>query len=150
MRAGRVGTGGHGPSRPAAALALLPPSPPTPRLSAGVSPPAPRRRLTQLELLAPPAGAPPDPAPENSPRVDHRAVGWPAGPGGARNKPAGQRGRREGPRPAEPGEGATVVAGTGQAGTHHLSSPWLCRRTEYPKSVPLSPWKSSGCWVSRL
>lgn len=116
MRAGRVGTGRHGQSRPAAALALLPPSPPTPRPSAGVSPPAPRRRLTQLELLAPPAGAPPDPAPENGPGVGHRAVGGPAGPGGARNKPAEQRGRRKGSRPAEPGEGATVLAGTGRPG----------------------------------
>lgn len=68
-----------------------PPSPAPPRPSAGVSPPAPRRQLTQLELLAPPAGVPPDPAPENGPGVGHRAVGGPAGPRGARHEPAGQR-----------------------------------------------------------
>lgn len=74
-----------------------PPCPGTDPPCPGTVPPcpAPRRQLTQLELLAFSAGVPHDPAPEYGPGVDHRLVGGPVGPGRARHQPAGQRRQRE-------------------------------------------------------
>lgn len=168
-RRARRASGHPGTHRPVPSRAVPPPGTPLP--PAAQPGPRRRRRRPARPLRGPAPGSPrPRPA-ANSPSwsCSHRPRGFlpirhrKMAPGLAtellagqlaRGAPAtslrGRDGQREGPRPAEPGEGATGGAGPRGGTTHHRSSPWPCRRTEYPKRVPLPPRKSSGCWVSRL
>lgn len=117
------------PQRPAA--------PPVPQRSIVIPP-----RLTELELLAPPAGIALDPAAEDGPRAEHGAVGGPVGLRGARHEPAG-RGEREavatgglGPRGGSTRPGLTSAPRRGPSG--EPSSRRTCR-------CPRGRAAGSGC-----